>query len=420
MKIPHLRWYVAALLFGAAVINYVDRQTLSVVAPVLTRELHLTDIQYSNILQAFLIPYTVMYVVSGILVDRWGTRISQATFMAWWSLSNVFHAIARSALQLGFFRFMLGIGEPGNYMAAGRAISEWYPPKEKAFVNGLVNAGSSVGAVIAAPIVVWITVHYGWRSAFVATGCLGLLWLLPWLLIYRLPQDNRHITEREKKYLIGGLSAATDKTRATWFELTKYKQTWGLFLARFLSDPVWWFYLFWMPKYLVEQRGFSLVQMGMLAWLPYLSADLGSILGGMFSGYLIKRNWAVLKARSVSMAVCASLMPLSLLIALTPSSRMALFLICAVMFFHMAWKTNLMTITNDIYPTEVIGSVTGIVSVGSGLGGILFTNLTGRIVEHFSYSSLFVMMGFMHPAAYLLFHLLGRKAPPLGAHQTTQ
>ena len=394
MNIRGLRWYIAALLFLASAINYIDRQALSVAAPLLTKELHIDAIQYSNILQTFLIAYAVMYLGSGFLVDRWGTRISLAVFMAWWSASNMLHAFASNALQLGVFRFLLGVGEPGGFMAAIRVASEWFPPKERALVNGLSNAGASVGAIIAAPLMVWLMLRFGWRSAFVITGALGFVWLAAWLFFNRPPV--KPIEEPTGK----------DISKAA---LLRYPQTWGLLLARFISDPVWWFYLFWLPKYLVEQRGFSLTKMGMLAWLPYLCADLGSIAGGWMSSWLVQRNWPVLGARRAAMLPCAAVMPLSVVIAFTPSATVALVLICIVTFAHMAWKTNLVTITNDIYPVRVVGSVSGIVAFGSGLGGTLFTNLTGQMVQHFSYTWIFVLMGFLHPAAYGVFRLFVRK-----------
>jgi ACS family hexuronate transporter-like MFS transporter len=406
VKIPNLRWYIAALLFTASVINYIDRQTLSIIAPVLTKELHISPIQYSNILQAFLIAYTVMYLGSGFLVDRWGTRVSLAVFMVWWSVSNMLHAFANTATQLGAYRFLLGVGEPGNFMAALRVISEWYPPKEKAFVNGLVNAGAAVGAILAAPLVAWLTIQYGWRFTFVITGGLGFLWLVPWLWLYHLPEKHRRLSA-EELHLIrgagGSLSSSAEQIRKS--QLLRLPQTWGLLLARFISDPVWWFYLFWLPKYLVEQRGFTLREMGMLVWLPYLCADLGSLAGGLASGYLIKRHWRDVDARIAAMIPCALVMPFSIMIAVTPSTTVAVLLICLVTFSHMAWKTNLTTITNDIYPTRVIGSVSGMIAFGSGLGGTLFTNITGQVVEHYSYTWIFVIMGFMHPAAFLVFRV---------------
>jgi ACS family hexuronate transporter-like MFS transporter len=404
MKIPRLRWWIAGLLFAATIINYIDRQTLSIVAPVVTKELHITPVEYANILQAFLIAYTLMYLASGFLVDRWGTRVSLAVFMVWWSISNALHAITRSTIGLATFRFLLGVGEPGNFMASFKAISEWYPAREKAFVNGLVNAGAAVGAIIAAPLVAWLTVSYGWRASFVATGCFGLLWLLPWLWLYALPEKHTLITADELTLIAAARRAEAQAEGRTMSkaELLRHPQTWGLLLARFISDPVWWFYLFWLPKYLVEQRGFTLIEMGMLAWLPYLCADIGSICGGLVSGYLVNKNSNPLRARSRAMLPCALMMMLSVATGLTSSSLLAVAIICVVTFSHMAWKTNLMTMTNDIYPTRLVGSVSGIIAFGSGLGGTLFTSLTGFVVQHSSYTLIFVIMGFLHPAAYLI------------------
>ncbi len=407
MKIAGLRWWIAGLLFLSTVINYVDRQTLSIVAPQLTKELGLSPVAYANILNAFLVAYTLMYLGSGVLVDRWGTRVALAAFVGWWSVSNILHAFARTAVQLGFVRLLLGLGEPGNFMAAAKAISEWYRPSERAFVNGLVQAGASVGAVIAPPLVVWLSKAYGWQTAFVATGALGLFWLAAWLCLYRLPKESPLITPEELALLEEAQpSKAVGKVR--WASLLGHRQTWGLLLGRFFSDPVWWFYLFWLPKFLVDKRGFSMDQVGMLAWLPYLTADLGSISGGVLSGALVKRNWEVVRARSFGMWPFALLMPLSLLVPIAPNNIAVLAIICVVTFAHMAWKTNIMTITNDIYPTHVVGSLAGIVAFGNGLGGTLFTWLVGWIVQYYSYDAIFVIMGFMHPVAYLIFRWLVR------------
>jgi ACS family hexuronate transporter-like MFS transporter len=408
-KVRHLRWYVAALLFTATVINYIDRQVLSVVAPVLTRELQISPLEYSYILQAFLLAYTVMYVGSGVLVDRWGTRISLALFMVWWSVSNMLHAFASTALHLGFFRFLLGVGEPGNFMAALRVTSEWYPPKEKAFVNGLVNAGASVGAIVSTPLVAWLAMRYGWRLAFVITGLFGTVWLAAWLYYFHIPEKHPRISAEEFELIRQAKPTGHTGPQIPWLGLLKLPQTWGLLLARFISDPVWWFYLFWLPKYLADQRGFTLVEIGMLAWMPYLAADLGSVFGGLVSGWLVKRGWPVLRARAAGMWPFALAMPASMLIAYTPSNWVALAVICLVTFSHMAWKTNLMTVSNDIYPVGIVGSVSGIIAFGSGLGGTLFTNLTGQIVQRFSYDLVFVIMGFLHPLAFLLYRRLVRR-----------
>lgn len=414
MKIAHLRWYIAALLFSASVINYVDRQALSLVAPVLTREMHLTPVKYATILQAFLAAYTLMYVGSGILVDRWGTRRAFSLFVAWWSASNMIHAGARSVLQFSVCRFLLGAGESGSFIASFKAISEWYPPKERALINGLVNAGAGVGAVIASPLVIFLTIRYGWRPAFIVTGALGYIWLGPWLYLYYLPERHPRVTARELTYLRASVGDSSLAARnAHWRDLLAWPQTWGLLLSRLVSDPVWWFYLFWLPKYLLEQRGFTLAQVGLLAWLPYLASDLGGIVGGIISGSLVKRGWSALQARSAVMLPCALVMPLSVVIGSTLSAAFALSVMCVLAFAHMGWKTCLMTVNNDIYPSAIVGSVSGIIAFGSGLGAVLFTNLTGHLVQSYSYSIVFVSMGFLHPTAYLIFRLMV-KQPVVG------
>jgi len=413
MKIKHLRWHVAALLFASTVINYVDRQTLSVLAPVLTKELHLTESEYAAILQAFLYAYTVMNVFSGILVDRWGTRLALSAFMVWWSASSILHAFARNAWHLGVCRLLLGVGEPGNFMAAFRVISEWYLPREKAFVNGLVNAGAAVGAVIAPPLVVWLLSLYGWRTTFAVTGLLGFVWLAAWLFIYEVPERNRRITPEELA-LIGGTRPG-ERGQTPWKALLLSRTTWALLLPRFISDPVWWFYLFWLPKYLVEKRGFTMAELGLLGWLPYLSADIGSIGGGLVSGYMVRRGVPVVRARFAVMAPCALLMPVSFLIGADPPAATTLVLICVVTLAHMGWRANLSTLTNDLFPTQVVGSVSGIIALGTGLGGALFTGLTGRIVESYSYGPLFVLMGLLHPLAFLFVRRLLPGTPPANA-----
>lgn len=402
-----VRWKIAALLFAASVINYIDRQTLSVVAPVLTKELGISDLQYSWILQAFLASYTVMYVGSGIICDRFGTRISLACFMGWWSVANAVHGLARSAMSLGIYRFLLGAGESGNFMASIKAVSEWYPAKEKASVNGLINAGAAVGAVVASPLVVFLSDRFGWRAAFALTGALGFVWLIFWLRVYHSPETHPRLSAEELALIREGRPAAPARRPEgqwrTWRSLLERRETWALLIARVISDPVWWFYLFWLPKYLVEKRGFTMRDMGLTSWMPYLAADLGAVAGGIASGWLLaKTGWAPVRSRAAIMAVSAVLMPVSIWIAFTESNALALGLICFVTFAHMSWKTCLMTMTNDIYAPEVMGSVSGIVAFGSGLGATLFTGMAGWIVQNFGYTGVFVLMGVLHPISWLV------------------
>jgi len=401
-RIPHLRWGIAALLFLSTVINYVDRQTLSVLAPVLTRELGITEVEYANILTAFLAAYTVMYVGSGFLVDRWGARLALGIFIVWWSLANMSHALAVGVWSLGALRFLLGLGESGNFMAAFRVVSEWYPARERALVHGLIQGGAAIGAIITPPLVTWIHAHHGWRTAFVITGALGLVWLAFWLLLYDSPDKHPRITEAERKLVLAETASAAGAVTVSWRHLARYPQMWGLMAARFLSDPVWWFYLFWLPKYLVEQRGFTMLEMGMLAWIPYLAADLGALFGGWLSGRFIAKGRPVLSARLSVMLPCAALMPVSLAIHQTQSRAVTVGLICVVTFVHMAWKTNQNTLTNDLFPRHLIGATSGLLAFGTGLGGTLFVWMTGHVVQGFGYGAIFVIMGLLHPASYLI------------------
>ncbi|MBI1354212.1 MAG: MFS transporter [Acidobacteria bacterium] len=405
--IKNLRWTIAALLFLATVINYVDRQALSVLAAQISADLNLSNIDYSNIVQAFLVCYASMYIVWGVLIDRWGTRTALAVSMVWWSLANTLHAGARGAMGLGIFRALLGLGESGNFLAAEKAISEWFPPKERAFANGLVNAAAATGAILAPPLIVWIYTQFGWRMAFVITGCMGFVWLFFWLTWYWIPAAHPRVTVEEREMLAASPGVVRHK-KVRWVELFRFKQSWGLFLSRVVADPVWWFYLFWLPKYLQEERGFTITDIGLYVWMPYLTADIGSIVGGYVSGWFIQRGVAVVPARKRVMVVCAALMPLGLIIPWTDSPFVALAVICVITFSHMAWKTNLMTMTNDLYPTSIVGSVAGLVGLGSSLGGIIFTRITGIVVENYSYTLIFIVMAFLHPAALLLVNALIR------------
>ena len=404
-RIPNVRWRIAALLFAATVINYIDRQTLSVLASEITSDLGLSDIEYSQVVQAFLLCYAGMYMVWGRIIDRWGTRAALAMSMVWWSLANAAHALTRSALGLGICRALLGMGESGNFLAAEKAISEWFPPKERGFANGLVNAAASTGAILAPPLIVLIFTLWGWRVAFVVTGLVGFVWLVFWLRWYWIPSRHPRVTQEERS-LLESSETARSRARIRWIALFGFRQTWALFAARLLADPVWWFYLFWLPKYLSDERGFSIVAIGLTTWVPFLTADLGALVGGWSSGRLIKGGTAPVRARKWVMLPAAAVMPMSLIVPASDSAAVAVAAICMVTFAHMAWKTNLMTMTNDIYPTAVVGSAAGIVGLGSSLGGVIFTGITGFVVENYSYGMIFFVMGFLHPIALAVLHVL--------------
>ncbi len=402
-----MRWWITALLFFSTVINYIDRQTLSILARTIQNDLRISDLQYSYVVQAFLAAYTVTYLIAGRITDWLGTRASMALFIAWWSLANVCTALSRSVMSLGVFRFLLGIGEPGNYTAAPKAVSEWFPAKERGLVVGIYTAGATLGATIAPPLVAYFGTRWGWRSAFVITGSLGLLWLVPWCWLYRRPQEHPRLTEREwhavRPHVEEAASApVSGSERERWKSLLGRRDTWLLLLSRVLTDPVWYFYLFWFPKYLNDARHLTLLQVGQLAWLVYLAADIGSILGGWGSGLLIKRGMRPVASRKRVMLFAACLLPLSPLVAFLPSVHAAVAIAAVVVLAHLTWQVTLGVLIVDLYPQQLVATVFGLIAAGSGFGGVLSTNAVGHIVSSYSYAPVFVAMGLLHPVAYLL------------------
>ncbi|MFN0109090.1 MAG: MFS transporter [Blastocatellia bacterium] len=407
--IPNLRWWIAGLVFLSTVINYIDRQTLAVLSPQLTKELGLTDIQYGWISQAFLIPYTAMYIGAGLLLDRYGTKIVFGIAAVWWSLAAMLHGLASTAFGFGAFRFLLGTAESANFVAAQKVAAEWFPPKDRGTLNGLVQAGSVTGAIITPPVVVWLAELYGWRSAFLFTGALGLFWAIAWFWFYHLPEKHPRISTAELALLKDGETAGERDGAESLFvspspglsSFFRFPETWGLMLARVISDPVWWFYLFWLPKYLTEARGLTKKEMALVLWIPYLLSDAGSILGGWYSGKLIARGGNVLDARKTVMLWSALIMPIGILLVWKPPIPLTLLLISLSLFAHNSWKTNLVTMTVDIFPRSVIGRVHGIVATGGGIGGAIITPLAGYVIAWFSYTPLLIVMGVLHPLAYL-------------------
>ena len=407
--VPKIRWRIAALLFLSTLINYTDRQTLSVLAPEIMADLALTDGEYARIQQAFLICYAAMFLLFGRFIDRWGTRAGLAVSMVGWSIAQALHALSRSALALGAFRALLGLGQAGNFLAAEKAISEWFPPGDRGFANGLVNAAASAGAILAPPLIVLIFTGWGWRLAFLVTGGAGFVWLASWLRWYWVPARHPRITREERRLLEAALPAGV-QPEVRWIRLFALPQTWALFLARVVADPVWWFYLIWLPKYLSDERGFTIAAIGWIGWMPFLTAKLGALAGGWLSGQLVRRGIAPVRARKWVMAPSAALMPISLMIPATDSAPAAVAAICAVTFAHMAWKSNLMTLTNDLFPLASVGAAAGVVGLGSSVGGFIFTGLTGLVVARYSYGAIFSVMAFLHPIAFVIVQLLVRRS----------
>ena len=385
-----IRWAILALLFLSTVLNYVDRQTLSILATTVQADLHISDTGYAGIVQLFLIAYTLAYLGVGWVTDRLGPKLALALFVAWWSAANMLTGLVHSATQLGAARFLLGLGEAGNYVAAPKTVAERFPRQERGFAVGVYTAGAMVGATVAPPLIGWLALSHGWRAAFLATGGLGFAWLILWLLVYRgkAPAPEAEAGETGEAWPLRRVLA--------------HRAVWGLALARTLTDPVWYFYLFWFPKYLIDARGLTLLTVAATAWIVYLAADGGSILGGVASGRLVRRGTAAPVARLRLMGVAAALAPVGGLIALQPAVPFTYALVAIVAFAHMAFLVNLTTLAVDIFPQRQIGTIFGLIAAGSGLGGILSTGIVGQVAEGKDYAPLFVAMAVLHPLGWAL------------------
>ncbi len=372
------RWFMIGLVFWATVINYLDRQTLSVVAPVLREEFGMSNVTYSRVVFGFLFAYTIMNGVSGPLIDRLGTRLGYALCMIWWSGSAILHAFATGPWSLGIARFSLGMGEAGNWPAGVKVVAEWFPAKERALASGLFNSGSAIGAILAPPVVAWILLTLGWPAAFVAVGVTGFLWLAVWWPTYHTPPT---VTAEIREESVP--TKALLRTRFVWI----------FTLSKVFMDPVWYFYIFWFPEYLKSARHFDMASIGKYAWIPFLVAGFGNIFGGLMSNRLLSRGWSLTRARKVSVSFFALLMTCAIPAVLVPDVRLAIGLVSIAMIGYTGSLANMLAFPADVFPKGVVGSVYGIASMGSGFGGMLFTLLTGWMVDTWSYRPVFIMFG---------------------------
>ncbi len=391
--LKHLRWWIVWSLFCSTVINYISRQTLSVLAPVITEQFHLSHTDYSRIVSAFQIAYAVMWLVGGVLIDIIGTRLGLALAMIWWSLASMLTSLANSAFAFGLFRFLLGTGEGCNWPGASKAVAEWFPARERGLAVAVFDSGSAVGAVIAPPLVAWVANAYGWRYAFVASGLLGFFWLIPWSVLYRPLRNHPALTEEERVLIESGRDTAVvsaQRGAGRWLGLLKQSNVWGIVLGRSLTDPIWWFYVFWLPQYLSDARGFSLRQIGIFAWIPFLAADIGNFTGGFASGFLIKRGMPVIRARKWVCVLSSLPILAGIPAALTHNAYWALALISLATWGYASWSTMGLTFPSDLFAQDVVASVTGLSGLGAGLAGTLFTLAVGVLVDKFSYFPAFL------------------------------
>jgi len=420
-RIPRLRWLIIALIFCATVINYIDRQTVSVLKTAISQDLGLSNADYAAIQNSFLLLYGVSQMVSGRIYDRIGTRLGFVFSIVVWSFAAMMHAAARSASAFRLWRGVLGFGEAGNWPGAAKAVGEWFPVRERALGMGIFNAGAALGGAASPPIIAWLATAYGWRSTFVLTGLLGFGWLALWLLLYRAPEGHPWITAAERAYILEGRGAATSteglEWRPRWRALLQFRQTWAVVLGRFITDPIWWLYVFWLPSYFQEARGFSLAQVGWSAWFPFLCAGIGALSGGWASGFLIGRGWTVDRARKVVMSAGALLTPAGILAMWADSPYVALVLMGVVLFGFQVWVNNLQTLPSDFFPRTAVASVFGLGGTSAAIASVLYNWGTGQVVDTLGYAPIFICAGLLGPLGLLATIALAGPIAPLSREQ---
>ena len=393
------RWTICALLFVATTINYVDRQVLGILAPTLQRELHWTEADYGDIVSWFSFAYAFGFLAAGRVIDWIGVRRGLATAVVAWSAAAIGHAFARTAAGFSFARAMLGISESAIFPGSIKAVAEWFPQRERALATGIFNAGTNTGAILTPLLVPWIALRWGWQWAFVATGGLGLLWLALWIPLYRNPPLS---------------DTSVARPRVPWVSLFGYRQTWAFIVGKLMADPVWWFYLYWLPKFLDAKYGVKLAQVAAPIIVVYLIADVGSVGGGWISSALIKRGWSVNRARKATMLAMALLIVPTTLVSRAPSMWAAVLIVGVAAAAHQAWSANVYTLASDMFPTSAVGSVVGIGAFAGAMGGVIFQRATGRALQAngSDYAPIFVVCGLTYITAWAIIHVLAPRLEP--------
>jgi len=407
-KLPRLRWWICGLLFVATVISYIDRQTISIAAPVIVKEFHLNNEQLARILSAFLVAYTFGQLVAGRFLDWIGSRAGFSIAITIWSLANALTALVTRPWGFVFLRFMLGVGESGNFPGGVKVVTEWFSPRERAFAGGLFTSGASVGAILAGPLVGTITYYWGWRAAFVVTGSLGFIWLIGWLIVYYPPSRHPRLSQEERSVLAAHADADEATETMRWIDLFRFRQVWALVIARILEEPLIWMAVFWLPKYIVDVRGLSILETGWFLTLPFIALDIGYISGGWASGRLMARGWSLRRAKLSVMTVAALLMVAAIPAARSGSVPLFAVFLCLATLGHGSWFSNILTMPSDIAPRRLVASVYGISAMGGGLGGLWFTEFTGFVTDRFqTYTPVFLLAGLLPLVATALLVLVG-------------
>src|SRR5690349_12473000 len=400
---------------AATTINYIDRQTLSVLAPLLQKELQISSLEYSYAVNSFLVVYSVMYLLMGRILDRLGSRRGMAMAVIWWSVAEILHGAAVGLKTLCLFRAMLAVGEAAIIPGGVKAVAECFNPEQRGVAVGAFEMGLSLGPILAPPLVVWITVRYGWREAFVWTGVMGLIWSISWLLLYRAPAQSNRGQE-------AGENLPVAPAGMKWADLFTSKKAWAVGLGRFFADPIWYFYLFWLPKYMADAKGLSIKVIGELAWIPYAASLLGSVTGGAFSSWLVRRGTAPVKARLEALLVGTILVTFGVLSVYLNDIFWVMTVISLGAYAMQFWGGNLDTLPTDLFPSQQVAQVVGFGGLMGAVGGVLFTGFTGFVVTHYSYTPIWLASGMTYPLGLTIMYLLlrqastsSRDASPLGA-----
>jgi len=405
------RWRICALLFAATTINYVDRGVLAVLAPTLGHVIGWSEQQYSYIVDAFQAAYAIGMLCAGAVIDRIGTRIGYALAICIWSVAAMSHSLVRTVLGFALARFFLGLGESGNFPAAIKTVAEWFPHRERALATGIFNAGSNIGAIVAPLVVPWVTVTWGWPYAFVFTGVLSATWLVIWLTTYRTPERHPRVSTQELAFIRSDPAEAREKI--PWVRLLGVRQTWAFAVSKLLTDPIWWFYLFWLPKFLHTQYGLSLTELGPPLIAIYLMSDAGSIAGGWIAGRFIRRGWSVNRARKSAMLICALAVVPIVIVPGLHDQWAAVALLGLATAGHQGWSANVFTLTSDMFPTRAVGSVVGLGGFAGAVGGVCVSTVVGFLLQTTgSYIPVFIMAGSAYLLALAVIHGLSPRLEP--------
>jgi len=410
-KPGNYRWRVCAMLLAATTINYVDRQVLGVLAPYLQQQIGWNEIEYGYIVTAFQAAYAIGLLCAGAIVDRYGSRIGYAIAIGVWSVAAMSHALAAGVVGFALARFALGLGESGNFPAAIKTVAEWFPRRERALAVGIFNSGSNIGAILAPLLVPLIAARWGWQAAFLFTGLLSGIWLAVWLLWYRTPDQQRKLSATELAYIRS--DPPEPSARVPWRRLLRHRQTWAFVAAKFMTDPIWWFFLFWLPKFLHAEYGLSLLQLGPPLIVIFVLADVGSITGGWLAGRLIRQGWSANRARKGAMLICALAVVPIVFAARADNLWLAVALIGLATAGHQGWSANVLTLPSDLFPRPAVASVVGIGGFAGAVSGMMIATFIGFLLQATgSYVPVFLMAGSAYLLALVVVHLLVPRLAP--------